>query len=114
MKAQVSSNVTAASIISVLDLVMKFPSDLAMLGKQLASLPCMSTLDMIVHVCSHLATILATDETVLPVLEALEERFLLQLGKQANISQRCCHQDGEHHGESHLSHPGTFASNFVN
>ena len=66
---------------------MKFPSDLAMLGKQLARLPCMSTLDMIVHVCSHLATILATDETVLPVLEALEEKFLLQAGI-TNLSQK--------------------------
>ena len=90
MKAQVSSNVTAASIISVLDLVMKFPSDLAMLGKQLLSLPCMFTLDMIVHVFSHLATILAADETVLPVLEALEEKFLLQaallkMGKTSRV-----------------------------
>jgi len=87
MKAQGSSNVTAASIISVLDLVMKFPSDLAMLGKQLLSLPCMSTLDMIVHAFSHLATILATDETVLPCLVALEEKFFLQAGI-TNLSQK--------------------------
>ena len=86
MKAQVVGYNPLASIISILDLVLKFPSDLAMLGKQLASLPCMSTLDMIANVSSHLAIILATDQTGLPVLDALEERFLLQAGKQSNLS----------------------------
>ena len=42
---------------------------------------------MIFLVYSHLATILATDKTVLPVLEALEEKFLLKAGI-TNLSQK--------------------------
>ena len=35
---------------------------------------------------SHLATIMATDQAGLPVLDALEESFLYQAGKRSNFS----------------------------
>jgi len=80
-----SSSLSSDLLIPVLDFILQFPRipiDMAVLGKQLANLPCMSSLEL----CADLATHLTNNKAGLPVLAALEERFLSQASKEANLS----------------------------